>query len=81
MNKSSYPGITLVLIFVGMIITIFTIYDFLKRLKYYWKLKTSDEDNEFDSVYTIIMIFFEFIFLLVFGGVFILSFVTIFTGG
>ncbi len=81
MNKSGYPGITLVLIFVGMIITLFTIYDFLKRLKYYWKLKTSAEDNEFDSVYTIIMIFFEFIFLLVFGGVFILSFVTIFTGG
>lgn len=33
MNKSGYPGITLVLIFVGMIITLFTIYDFLKRLK------------------------------------------------
>lgn len=81
MNDNVLPAYVYFWAYTGGIGTLFFLFDFVKIIKRYWEIKTSDEEDIGEGTIVIMCIAYELFFLFCLGGIAIYNFAKIFKAG
>lgn len=81
MDKNVVPFYVSFWAYVGGIAALFFLFDLVKKIKRYWEIKTSDEEDIGEGTIVIMCIAYELIFLFCLGSVSIYNFAKIFKAG